>query len=97
MRPLHLEIRGIGPFAGVEQVPFDRLSEGGLYLITGDTGAGKTTIFDSVCFALFGEVSGDAAASCHYNDVPARNKQRFVKTIDFPQATADSVTHNGVS
>lgn len=63
MRPLHLEIRGIGPFAGVEQVPFDRLSEGGLYLITGDTGAGKTTIFDSVCFALFGEVSGEVRES----------------------------------
>ena len=63
MRPLHLEIRGIGPFAGEEQVPFDQLSEGGLYLITGDTGAGKTTIFDAVCFALFGEVSGEVRES----------------------------------
>jgi len=63
MRPLHLEIRGIGPFAGEEHVPFDRLSEGGLYLITGDTGAGKTTIFDAVCFALFGEVSGEVRES----------------------------------
>ena len=63
MRPLHLQIRGIGPFSGEENVPFDRLSEGGLYLITGDTGAGKTTIFDAVCFALFGDVSGEVRES----------------------------------
>ena len=63
MRPLHLQIRGIGPFAGEEHVPFEQLSQGGLYLITGDTGAGKTTIFDAVCFALFGEVSGEVRES----------------------------------
>ena len=59
MRPTHLTMSAFGPFAGVEEVDFTRLGGEGLYLVTGDTGAGKTTIFDAVCFALFGEPSGD--------------------------------------
>ena len=85
MRPLHLEIRGIGPFAGVEQVPFDRLSEGGLYLITGDTGAGKTTIFDAVCFALFGEVSGEVRESGTLRSDYAKPEQESQVVFRFEQ------------
>ena len=59
MRPLSLEISAFGPYAGKEFIELEKLGKSGLYLITGDTGAGKTTIFDAVTYALYGEVSGE--------------------------------------
>ncbi|MEG1427671.1 MAG: SMC family ATPase, partial [Oscillospiraceae bacterium] len=59
MKPLHLTISAFGPFAGVVEIPMEELGSSGIYLITGATGAGKTTIFDALTFALFGEASGE--------------------------------------
>ncbi len=60
MRPIKLTIAGFGPYAHTQVLDFSSLGESGLYLITGDTGAGKTTIFDAITYALFGAASGDS-------------------------------------
>lgn len=59
MRPIKLVMSAFGPYKGEVCLDMDKLGKSGLYLITGDTGAGKTTVFDAVCFALYGSASGE--------------------------------------
>ncbi|GEP32355.1 nuclease SbcCD subunit C [Nocardioides szechwanensis] len=63
MRLHHLRATAFGPFAGTVEVDFDELSEAGLFLLSGATGAGKTSVLDAVCFALYGDVPGDRNAA----------------------------------
>lgn len=63
MRPVILTMSAFGPYAGKVTLELDKLGKSGLYLITGNTGAGKTSIFDAITYALFGEASGDNRTS----------------------------------
>ncbi len=59
MRPVRLTISAFGSYEKCEEIDFTGFGESGLYLITGDTGSGKTSVFDAIVYALYGQVSGD--------------------------------------
>jgi len=59
MRPLRLTLQAFGPYAGKEVIDFTKLGNRTMFVITGKTGAGKTTIFDGICFAIYGKASGE--------------------------------------
>ncbi|WP_161493858.1 SbcC/MukB-like Walker B domain-containing protein [Virgibacillus necropolis] len=58
MRAISLSVKAFGPYWGQQTVNFNELGEESIFLITGPTGAGKTTIFDAICYALYGRASG---------------------------------------
>lgn len=57
MKPIHMILSGFGPYPGREEVDFSQFGGNGVFLITGPTGSGKTTIFDGITYALFGTAS----------------------------------------
>ena len=78
MRPIKLTLSAFGPYAGEAYIDFSRLGEKGIYLITGDTGAGKTTIFDALIYALYGEASGSVRETAMF-----RSKYADAQTATF--------------
>ncbi|SEK93296.1 AAA family ATPase [Nonomuraea pusilla] len=80
MRPHRLTLTAFGSFPGTETVDFDALAGAGLFLVHGPTGAGKTTVLDALCFALFGRVPG------------LRDKARSLRCDHAPPSAGPSVT-----
>lgn len=72
-----------GPYAGEVKIDFAQLGERGLYLITGDTGAGKTTIFDGIAFALYGEASGNNRESDMFRSKYAKEETPTFVELEF--------------
>lgn len=82
MLPISLTMSAFGPFAGEARIDFTDLKKAGLYLITGDTGAGKTTIFDGMTFALYGVASGeDRQGSMLRSDFADPGTETYVELV----------------
>lgn len=83
MKPLHLIMSAFGPYKEKVEVDFTKLGDNGIFLITGDTGAGKTTIFDGISFALFGESSGTHRESTTFRSNFAKSTTETYVTLTF--------------
>lgn len=98
MRLHHLRLRAFGPFATEQTIDFDPLGAGGLFLLDGPTGAGKSTVLDAITFALYGpgERGGDGRLHSHFADPSVEPRvvlefslrgvrQRVTRTPEFPR------------
>ena len=82
MRPIKLEMQGFGSYKNKAEVDFSRV-KGGKYIIYGDTGAGKTLIFDAIMFALYGECSGEDRDSKVIRNSELEDSEETIVTLTF--------------
>lgn len=82
MKPISVEMSAFGPYKDSVVIDFSKIGENGIFLITGDTGAGKTTIFDAIVFALYGSVSGsNRQVTTVRSDFADENTQTYVELV----------------
>ncbi|MFC7692054.1 AAA family ATPase [Paeniroseomonas aquatica] len=86
MRPLKLTMEAFGPYAARQEIDFAALGPHRLFLISGPTGAGKTSLLDAICYALFGESSGHERRPGHLRSQHAAPAVRTEVTFEFAQA-----------
>ena len=95
MKPLHLTMSAFGPYKDMVEIDFTKLGNNGIFLITGDTGAGKTTIFDGISFALFGESSGTHRESNTFRSKFAKKETETYVTLTFSHQNKEyKITRN---
>ncbi|MEM1231298.1 MAG: SMC family ATPase, partial [Pseudomonadota bacterium] len=83
MRPERLRATAFGPFAGTVELDFASLGQAPLFLIHGDTGAGKTSLLDALCFALYGEATGEYREARHLRSDFAPTDRRTEVSLRF--------------
>ena len=89
MRPKYLEMSAWGPYKELVTIDFESFEKGALFLIAGSTGSGKTTIFDGICFAIYGDTSGkEREKTTLRSDFAEEDRATYVKLV---------FTHNGLS
>ncbi len=90
MRPIHLTLSAFGSYGGVEEISFQEQSQG-LFLIAGDTGSGKTTIFDGIMFALYGKLSGkERESNMMRSEYASEDRETWVEfTFSYKDQTGD--------
>ena len=95
MKPIQLSISAWGPYKDLVEIDFERASAQGIFLITGPTGAGKTTVFDALTFALYGNVSGSVREKDSLrSDFAAADVRTFVTLLFRHRGASYRVTRN---
>ena len=109
MKPIKLVMNAFGPYKERVEIDFEKLGSNGIFLITGDTGSGKTTIFDAISFALFGVSSGSRRENNSLRSDFASDRDKTFVEFDFfhkgifykisriPRYTRNKVRGNGVT
>ena len=83
MKPLYLEMNAFGPYAGRQVIDFQQLGDRNFFLIYGPTGAGKTTILDAICYALYDDTSGHIRSGAAMRSEYATPEQMTYVRVDF--------------
>ena len=92
MKPIKLIISAFGPYAAtMPEINFEQFEDKGLFLISGDTGAGKTTIFDAISFALYGTTSGSYRDTQNLRSEYARLTWKAMWIFIFPIRAATTI------
>lgn len=83
MKPINIKISAFGPYKDEVFIDFTKFYDSGIFLITGDTGSGKTTIFDAICFALFGSASGSNREKNSFRSDFAKDEVKTYVELEF--------------